>query len=1281
VHHVIVISENFPFPSYQFFELLLRGMAMRRGVSALVGLIAVAIPCTAAQTPIAVPSQGEDPQISLAVASQSAQTLKNSIFYSGQLDGFAGSAANCFKSDCAERLDDAVNGILDLKAKAPGSILVGMGDNFAPGPGENFKTQLGVNQRMNFTFGAGNLPAIDFMHRAGYDAVVPGLQDFYFGAEFVRQAEKQLNMVATNLVRTPMQPSTCPAYPQLPAMAILLANQISTSIASGNSSSATGASGAGGGKKGGKKGGGGGSSASSSGGAAGSGTGGAAPGACQTQAGAEASKGTDTKHPAPKLLWPDGNSIYPWTTEVVMSEKLPLDSDPSNVYLCSSEGPKPLPTFDSSKCTLLKLNSDSSSSNPHFAITDPNDLGVKEDGSIVPITQQRPKFRLLGGATGELCYTYKAKGNHTYKSCTTITVQEPMFQHVWLAPANTNYIIFGALAPDTLNGLSSIDSSWYEDKHEPDVARKVEVKDPTSAILQALHAFNILNPEQSGINGVLLAQMTPSEAKALADSLSESSRGSNPNHVMARIDLIISAADLPEATPKANVDINDPERNLPNSDVSEGNEGDPDQPYFIPVFTPSPVFQKKDCLAQDATKCLSRITPDPVPPPTGGSATAPAPEVAMVQLENFPSDTIHRHNSPVSNRAETTTFCTDRNMTPRHRWECDVLQRMLKDPSAKVENSSDLAILEEKDFDFQRSSWNPNQTVQPTTLESAVILWKAGRLARVSLLGSTIEALLQQNDKFQTSNFQVLPSSRSVQRLKILGITKVGQVYYINGMPLSESQTYSVATTDRLANTTSDFPQLAQRDLDNPSLFPIHGNTVQIADIAPSTPSPSPQPAAPCHESLCRPADLEGAETLPVEKQKAPSAKLPSYSSSSRTLSEKEFNGLSNDEKDEQLRPMFRVILEQGALSYSAATPNQQDSYIGVNFGGVSNPNVSAAYSKSESALQNARMEWYPTHGRRMRLEDVGLDELVNVAESYQGSLAPPTTTPAMTTTGELVPERLMSVTANNITLSPFLEFQTPRFPYWKALVVRGIATDNVAKPAPQYLPGCTAGKTVTFISNGAKTTETCDAGATSDDFHFSLQKTWSLGESVGTRIEKDDFRYAEIGFTHQRSHEVLSAVGVVDAGTENNVTYFCSLTGNQSLSSCAGDMPAEAGGLLTSQYSNYSQTGGYVLALWTKPVINHVVLQGSGFGNFFAFGNKNQSVLTHFAFNAMGTVLINLPANFSFGPTWNEFFFQDNATQRVGTSLLRKTLGAQLNWSFDWHTGVSLKEFYGNSQ
>jgi hypothetical protein len=91
---------------------------------------------------------------------------------------------------------------------------------------------------------------------------------------------------------------------------------------------------------------------------------------------------------------------------------------------------------------------------------------------------------------------------------------------------------------------------------------------------------------------------------------------------------------------------------------------------------------------------------------------------------------------------------------------------------------------------------------------------------------------------------------------------------------------------------------------------------------------------------------------------------------------------------------------------------------------------------------------------------------------------------------------------------------------------------------------------------------------------------------------------------------------------------------------------------------------------------------QGTAFGNFFAYGSAStSSALTRYAFSMNNTFQVQLPANFSFGPSYNWFFFQANQ-HGIGSSLHRSSVSAQLNYSFDWHSGESFsKSFLGKVQ
>jgi hypothetical protein len=81
---------------------------------------------------------------------------------------------------------------------------------------------------------------------------------------------------------------------------------------------------------------------------------------------------------------------------------------------------------------------------------------------------------------------------------------------------------------------------------------------------------------------------------------------------------------------------------------------------------------------------------------------------------------------------------------------------------------------------------------------------------------------------------------------------------------------------------------------------------------------------------------------------------------------------------------------------------------------------------------------------------------------------------------------------------------------------------------------------------------------------------------------------------------------------------------------------------------------------------------QFSSVGNFYAYGSYTQSsALTHYAIQASECLQVALPANLSVGPTESIFLFQANG-HFEGSSLIRKSFGIQLNYSFDCRSGGS---------
>jgi len=836
-----------------------------------------------------------------------------------------------------------------------------------------------------------------------------------------------------------------------------------------------------------------------------------------------------------------------------------------------------------------------------------------------------------------------------------VSVQRTVFQRAWItasAGGPQDYVIFGALASDTLNGVSDANKSMAP-AILPSPARnnptmQANVNDPASAISQALTAFNQLHPHQKSV-GIVLAQMTASEAKSLSDSLGSTAFEKTPT----QIDMIMAQADPVETSPRATFTVSAPTKEDPQR--------------FIPVISPSPIFQREDCLKHELAKGDCLATADV------------AFDKGITILNNTPARissgrTVAFQKSPAPSSSN--TFCD--NEGTKTTWECQVLV-LMRDAFHDQQSTMnpEIAILEARDFDYVRGRIQPDIDIRPNPAnltpnpeQVSEALWNAGNLTRVTLLGSSLTAILNQNRSNQSHTYQTIASVQQSQQLRILGIFQVGQTYYVNGIPLDSTKLYSVATSDNLAIATSDYSSLASIDQNPPEVFWKHHQTLNIADIVYQH-AHNQTPLLLTQVALEAP--YSGQIGFNDRKQAAPQLTpfALSLTHSTRSIPPKSVDkSLSQPGEQTQLEPFLHVAIQQLSVGFSNSRPSQNDQLIGSNLGGVSNPNVVSPHSDTLSAVADARVEHYFRRDAcHFCIADVGIDGQANFTRSIQGSTTP--TTPTMTTSGTVVPTTSVSFPANNYLASPFLEVQEGSF--WKPIVLRpAFVTANVAS-VKQFLP---SGDTKLGLTPSL-------------DFELDQKRAVSVGEGVGTRFEASDFNYVEAGFVYQRSYNVLSEVSVGQMS--------CQINSATSLSTCAGTLPAIAGVNLAPSYSTYSQKGGYLLSSYTQEFPKNpfkkgyrvlpyqkalFLYQGTAFGNFFAYGGAStSSALTRYAFSMNNTFQVQLPANFSFGPSYNWFFFQANQ-HGIGSSLHRSSVSAQLNYSFDWHSGESFnKSFFGKVQ
>jgi hypothetical protein len=1194
---------------------------------------------------------------------------EKNILYTGQLDGFLGTQKLCnglTVVQCQTYIAQRAASLNDLKLSYR-SILVGMGDNFGPdllwNPCKPGACPGGLEYPPSYQYLPANMISQRTAPKPGqnhvvqlmgksYDAVVPGKEDFVYGVKYLHAIAEDAGvpLIANNLVVQPTPSPECLSYPAATPALPLFPNQVSTAIASGSSGAAGG----------------------------GGGGGSAAAGTCPTQPAGPSST------LLPTLAWPDSSSIYPWTISIAVSvptdrfdlgkDALICPIDPKSTK--KDDIPPTCIPWTAEKAFLntsaaqaedaqdKRIAAQTKSSPPPLSPATTVVRYTLKDAKSIPVTPNGVISEAPGSPTAilfpensvKLClYSVKDHNYECTDSSSPITVQRTLFPRAWITATNSSgedYVVFAALAPDTLNGLSTANRQWSSKLQTPPQKigppMQVATGDPAQAVTQAVNAFNQLNSSKKA-TAVVLAQMTPAEAKSLSDSLGVTSYAYIEND-STQISVILSAADVVESTPQLT--------------LSTKGRVPATQGRYIPVVTPGPIFQKEDCLGDSPDSIQSCVARLGLTHDDSSFTNTPA----MKEYSKLQSTTLSSSN----------TFCDDQ---PHPPWECKMLEEMresLYDSSHAMH--ADIAILEAKDFDYQRSGITPDSFVppasptSPTSEQVIKALWNAGNLTRVTLLGSTLTTILTQNQTNQARTYQTLATVRQAEQLRIVGIYHRDKTFYVRGVPLDQTKLYSVATSDNLANTTSDYSSLSSPDQNFPDVFWHHGHTVNIADIANVA---TGLPGVPRTTSLWDVSSLEAPYQGQVNKADraaaAPQIAPITLTHSNRSLFSKPDPApkggkpgpsLPTLSSMAQFEPFTHIVLQQVAVGYSFSKPSQSDENIGANLGGVSNPNVATAHSDTFSSVADGRIEHYLKRGPcRTCFSDFGIDGQFNFTHTLLGSTTPST---AVTTAGDPVSSTASSFPANAFFESPFFDFQTSANKYWKPLVLRpGVFSVNVASATQ-------------FLASAPPATPPA-SGTPSLDFELTTKRTETVGANVGTRLEKSDFNYVELGYSWQKVHDVLSGISAPGQ-------MACSLANSMTLADCAKTLNPT--GPLTASYSTYTQNaGGYLMGMLTYHFLKQpfpkgypvnfprktlFLYQGTAFGNFFAYERSApSSLLTRYAFQWNNSLQFTLPANFTFGPSYNLFFYQANQ-HGIGSSLHRSALSVQLNYSFDWHSGAS---------
>ena len=1180
--------------------------------------------------------------------------VKPAVAYTGKTYGY-------LRNDASNKpqgilVTDFITTYRNMRTLYPQVILVGMGDNFAPDYLARYVRKNGVDIPVDRK--GADSPVVSFFKKfdqnagaktgqgdVGYDALVPGQLDFYFGAEFLRRVGSNsgpnLPMVAANLV---IQSTTPPVTPQ-PLCAqpqFILPTQVSLPLQS-NSGSGGGKGKGGGGKKGG--GGGGGASGGTSGSSSGQGGG---------QSGQSGQLCLQPRTGGPQggtgltLLTPSADSVYPWVSEFEFSVPSGSGYDIDNPLLCpwsvdrnNNNDCKPLATPRKLKNSYLAEVKDND-----LALTMPDITYPDRDGTLRQTQAQTQTQILHSGADIELCIPTADPNKSLLCSSQPIRVQNAFFDRGWktvrrvVGRETINYAVFAVLDPAIMGLISPENYSWSKDNQ---YTAQIKILDPAPALTQLITAFRRLHDGQQWTY-ILLAQMQRAQAQALASNLRWHQQhvppplSGDPKYNY-RFQTIISAADYDEATPDVKLTLH-PD---PGAQVPPATGGSPIlEPPPTPILTPHPIVTEdvmRDPLAlveiDDSKSGTTTYDNYNFHLATTGHWTDRCDSYDKIfdVLNNAALNHLADFAGITKAKLQGTPNAT---CIGKSAFQCFALKTM------RDQLEADAAILQSRDF-YSNCNYegplNLTSTTPPSNEMVQRVLWNSGYLTRASVSGTTLKAILQASDNLakqdQSSTNQPLARGRD---LIWIGITKSSGLYYINGAALEDSKIYSIATSDQLALGDSSYPQFAQPDLVVPTVFTdAHKQTFAISDLAASAfPVGSKQPLSRVDIVAVLPPGITANKPFDPPKPKGPFP--PPFDKDKEPV----VNTLQN-------RPVLSATLQQASLGYTNSTPSQTDSNIATNLAGVTNPNVVSPHSDSLSYSDSFRLLY-----QRTPHWNIGFDQFLQFARSRQGSVTviSPSTKPPVTTTGAPVPLETINLSANTLIVSPFIEFQPHRYQghHWKAV-----------------------GRPITFTSGVSRTLQFLATGTTGVQYELNLRRQENWQPSFGGRYEWSNLTFFEAGYLFQSARNVLASLFVNGKPIP--------LTAGTTISEVVSGTKPPTDVIGPPGYATFHQQGAYWLGMWTQNLTGKskavkVIYQGYTFGNFFAYGPAatTSTALTRYAAELSSNLQVQLWGNFSVGPAYNIFWFQ-NQSHSIGNSLTRRDWNIQVNYSFDWHQGLEWKD------
>ncbi len=563
--------------------------------------------------------------------------------------------------------------------------------------------------------------------------------------------------------------------------------------------------------------------------------------------------------------------------------------------------------------------------------------------------RSRPLEKFLApGQSYGFCLT--RKGQEPF--CTPFGVHSPFFQYPlenindWSAvpaPYATKRIggekvaVFGVVDPEFGEHIGELNRGWVNANRRWDTS--LLVADPLRSLEQLLQ-FCELDEDCRGARKILLAQMPPEKAALLGVRLPKT------------FELVIAQADNQHATDAQTLT----RRSATDSDF---------RPTFLVVPARMHQESRPDLLEVRIQKAaLTR------------SASPPAGHVSEWSLDHTLSvGTVRLRQEVGAGRTlgellDAALMKADHAVTAHSlaKWSSpDKFQRLVLAAMRKLHHA-DVAMLQRRDL--YAPVYYAKTPVSAGELEHLLdrVFWKGDLVLRLEVTGSTLKGLMQRSRQFDQQDSSALnlthETGRGLLPLGIIEDAETGQ-FLVNGQAVEDGRLYAIAVTDYIAHGDTGYPELQKPAVPPPKRLRDLGVLSRLSSLVCGAIAADPR-AAGCGEQTLSAFDyLDETAQQPLDTTPGftPWQRLRKWPSHGLRRPSP-FGAAHPLEFGAQMRPVWSVALEKLEGSYGLYQHNRgTEANLSSKFAGVP---VSQVTSPESTSLASSLRLRVTRAGRRL---------------------------------------------------------------------------------------------------------------------------------------------------------------------------------------------------------------------------------------------------------------------------------------------------------------------------